>query len=177
MGQIKIPASSKLFIGLIYRDKAIKDKAIACLQKRLGRLDFCSQDIEFNYTDYYYPELGKPLKRVFVSFKRLLPENKLAGIKIHTNNLEAILSLDGKRRINIDPGFLSLGKVILATTKDHNHRIYLGKGIFAEATLFFQGKTYKPWPWTYPDYQSQIYLSAFHSIRRIYLQQIRQNAA
>ena len=177
MGQTKIPLVTKLFVGLIYQDIAIKNQAISWLQKRFGEIDFSSRDLDFNYTDYYYPELGIPLKRSFISFSRLLTEDRLSGIKIYTNKLETRLSLEGKRRVNLDPGFLSLGKVTLATTKDHNHRIYLRKGIFAEVTLFYQQDSYKPWPWTYPDYQSKDYLDIFNSIRQIYLKQTDKNAA
>ena len=216
MGRITTPQPAKLIIGFIYRDILIKNKAISFLKKRFGKIDFQSPELDFNYTDYYFPELGAPLKRAFISFAQLKTEDKLAGIKLHTNKLEERFQLKdgstmlttggsttisperatcgkrslsislktsrtkrveglttGKRRINIDPGFLSLGKLILATTKDQCHRVYLGKGIFAEVTLFYKQKTFNPWPWTYPDYQSREYLEIFNSIRGIYQEQIK----
>jgi hypothetical protein len=154
VGKIAKPLPAKLIIGLIYRQGSLKDMALDFLKKKFGRIDFLSRPIGFNYTEYYYPEFGRPLKRMFVSFARLLPEDSLSAIKLYTNKLEGRLSLKGKRGINIDPGFLSSGKLVLATTKDHVHRIYLGKGIFAEVTLFYQAGTYRVRPWTYPDYQS-----------------------
>lgn len=168
MGKITKPLPAKLIIGLIYRQGPLKNKALGFLKKKFGKIDFLSRPMGFNYTDYYYPEFGKPLKRMFVSFARLLSEDSLSAVKLYTNKLEELFSLKGKRGINIDPGFLSPGKLVLATTKDNVHRIYLGKGIFAEVTLFYQAGTYRPWPWTYPDYQSKQYLDIFNAIRKIY---------
>lgn len=175
MGEAKLPAYSKLIIGLIYHKDSIKDKAQDALKNKFGGIDFVSKPLDFDYTDYYYLELGKPLKRLFISFKRLLREDALPEIKIWTNKLERRFSLSGgaARLINIDPGFLSLGKLILATTKDQQHRIYLGKGIFAEVTLFFRDKTFRPWDWTYLDYKAKDYIDIFNSIRLNYLQQLR----
>lgn len=175
MGQISLSRPSKLIIGFIYRDILIKNEAVSLLKKRFDTIDFQSSELDFNYTNYYFPELGAPLKRAFISFAQLKPEDKLAEIKLHTNKLEKRFLLKGKRRINIDPGFLSLGKLILATTKDQCHRVYLDKGVFAEVTLFYKQKTFNPWPWTYPDYQSQEYLKIFNSIRAIYQKQIKTN--
>ena len=171
MGLLKLPHPGKLVIGLIYRESAIKERALAALKKRYGGIDYCSQELDFIYTDYYYPEFGKPLQRLFISFGPLIPEDTLPAIKRHTNALEKRFSRNGKRLINIDPGMLTLGKLILATTKDNAHRIYLGKGIFAEVTLYFKRDSFTPWQWTYPDYQSKEYISIFNAIRTLYYEQ------
>ncbi|OGX32210.1 MAG: hypothetical protein A3G37_00630 [Omnitrophica WOR_2 bacterium RIFCSPLOWO2_12_FULL_46_30] len=167
MGKTKPPPAAKLIIGLIYKQNAVKDKVLDILKRRFGEIDFLSRELDFDYTDYYYPELGRPLKRIFLSFKQLLSEDKLSEIKLYTNKLEERSSRKQKRQINIDPGFLSSGKLILATTKDYSHRVYLGKGIFAEATLFYKDAAFRPWPWTYPDYQSKEYADIFNIIRRL----------
>ena len=167
MGKTKPPPAAKLIIGLIYKQNAVKDKVLDILKRRFGEIDFLSRELDFDYTDYYYPELGRPLKRIFLSFKQLLSEDKLSEIKLYTNKLEERSSRKQKRQINIDPGFLSSGKLILATTKDYSHRVYLGKGIFAEATLFYKDAAFRPWPWTYPDYQSKEYADIFNTIRRL----------
>lgn len=177
MGKTKIPPPAKLVIGLIYRNSAVKDKVLDILKRRFGKIDFLSQELDFDFTDYYYPELGKPLKRILLSFEQLLSEDKLSDIKLYTNKLEERFSRRQKRQINIDPGFLSLGKVILATTKNYSHRVYLGKGIFAEVTLFYKDATFSPWPWAYPDYQSREYISIFNTIRRIYLENLKVKSA
>jgi len=167
VGKTKPPPAAKLIIGLIYKQNAVKDKVLDILKRRFGEIDFLSRELDFDYTDYYYPELGRPLKRIFLSFKQLLSEDKLSEIKLYTNKLEERSSRKQKRQINIDPGFLSSGKLILATTKDYSHRVYLGKGIFAEATLFYKDAAFRPWPWTYPDYQSKEYADIFNIIRRL----------
>lgn len=169
MGQANPPNPSKLIVGFIYRDPQVKTKAIALLTKSFGKIDYQSPVINFNYSDYYYREMGRPLKRLFISFQKLISEERLADIKVDTNSLEERLSAKGKRRINIDPGFLSPGKLILATTKNYNHRVYLKKGIFAEVTIFYKKDGFHPWPWSYPDYQSKEYLDIFNTIRTLSL--------
>ena len=166
--------SVKLIIGLIYRKNTVKDKVLGWLKKKFGEIDFVSNALVFNHTDYYYTEFGRPLRRMFVSFKNLKREDALSAIKLYTNNLESKFCLKGKRQINIDPGFLNLGKLILATTKDYKHRIYIGKGIFAEVTLFFRKKSFRHWEWTYPDYRTKEYLDIFNRIRQIYAGQIKE---
>jgi hypothetical protein len=112
------------------------------------------------------------LTRRFVSFKKTIPPEKLVDIKLLTNRLEVRTSHNGARRINIDPGYVDLAKFILATTKNYRHRIYLTRGIFAEVTLYYQGKTYTAWECTYPDYRTPEYIDIFNKIRSTYAQQI-----
>ena len=71
------------------------------------------------------------------------------------------------RPVNIDPGLITPAKLILATTKDHAHRIYLGRGIHAEVTLRYVGRKWTPWPWTYPDYAAPTYHSFFDQVREM----------
>ncbi|MFH1460354.1 MAG: DUF4416 family protein [Candidatus Omnitrophota bacterium] len=155
----------KLIIGLIGPVKLFIP-VIKKLIKKFGELDFESKIIDFNFTDYYEPEMGTGLKRKFLSFKREICVRDLAKIKLYSNKLENIFAgKNKKRRINIDPGYLTLSKLVLATTKDHQHRLYLDKGIFAEVTLRFRGKTFTAWDWTYPDYATGEYIAIFNHIR------------
>jgi hypothetical protein len=85
-----------------------------------------------------------------------------------TNALEAKLSKEGKRTVNIDPGYIDMAKLVLFSTKDYTHRLYLNKGIFAEVTLYYKDDTFNPWPWTYPDYKSSEYIAIFNHIRGLY---------
>jgi hypothetical protein len=163
----------KLIVGFIYKEEEALSKAKLLLKKRFSKIDFESQAIAFKHTDYYESEFGKSLKRKFVSFKKLISPQSLAKIKITTNKIEKGLSRANLRRINIDPGYLSLGKLILATTKDYKHRIYVGNGIFAEVTLFYQDSSFRPWEWTYPDYKTQDYIRLFNQIRSLYALQIK----
>jgi len=172
MGKIKKPLSVKLVSGFIFHNHDCFLKAKNVLKKKFGEIDFESPLLPFTHTDYYQKEFGSDLTRSFLSFRRLIKPENLPEIKIYTNKIEARLSKAGKRQINIDPGYLTLAKLVLATTKDYKHRIYLNQGIWAEVTLFYQNGTFAAWSWTYPDYQTETYLQIFNQIRKIYARQI-----
>jgi hypothetical protein len=101
--------------------------------------------------------MGRDLRKQFLAFAHLIDAADLAPIKLQTNDLERRLAetatFPEDRPINLDPGLLNLGKLMLATTKDQAHRIYLRDGIFAEVTLRFEQGAFQPWPWTYADYR------------------------
>ena len=168
MGKIRKYNRVKLVIGLIYSDEVVFLKAKEKLRRKFGKIDFESAALDFNYTDYYEPEMGTGLKRKFISFRKLIPISGLYSIKLYTSRLESgFLSVSG-RKINIDPGYVDLAKLVLASTKDYAHRIYLRKGIFAEITLSYRGNSFSPNQWTYPDYRSQEYIGIFNQIRKLY---------
>ncbi len=171
MGKIEKHSPVKLIVGFIFRDKTALKKARAFLENQFGRIDFESKILPFNYTAYYEDEFGRDLKRVFISFQDLILPQELARIKITTNIIEKKLSRKGSRLINIDPGYLTLAKLVLASTKDYIHRIYLNRGIYAEITLFYTGRSFRPREWTYPDYQTPEYIAIFKQIRNIYTHQ------
>lgn len=173
MGRAKKHTPVKLIIGFIFKEGKILKKAKSLLEKRFGKIDFESSEMPFIHTDYYEREFGKHLLKKFISFGKLISSADLAKIKTFTNSLEKKLSLKGMRLINIDPGYLSLSKIILATTKDYKHRIYLKDGIYAEVTLFYQNKIFQPWGWTYPDYKTAEYSAIFKQIRDIYAREIK----
>ena len=171
MGRINKHQPVKLVIGFIFREEGILDKAKNILRKEFGKIDYESQALAFIHTDYYETEFGKNLQRKFISFQNLIRPQNLPKIKITTNTIEKKLSKNGLRSINIDPGYLDMAKLILASTKDYKHRIYLDKGIYAETTLFYQNKSFTGWVWTYPDYKSADYIRIFNQIREIYAKQ------
>ncbi|MDD5079255.1 MAG: DUF4416 family protein [Candidatus Omnitrophica bacterium] len=172
MGKIIKPQPVKLILALIFRDKLSYSKTLRILSKKFGRVDFESPVFNFNVTDHYEKEIGRDLFRRFISFNKLIPPEALSRIKILTNKIEKKLSCKKGRTVNIDPGYLDMAKLVLATTKDYMHRIYLGRGIYAEITLSYQGKSFRPWDWTYPDYRTDAYIRLFNHIRHIYAQQI-----
>jgi len=161
----------KLVVGLIVKDDLSFKKAEDPLRNKFGCIDFESEIMDFIGTDYYKEEFGLGLKRKFISFKTLVEQDALADIKLFTNHLEEELSFEGKRLINIDPGLISLSKLVMATTKDFVHRIYLKKGIFAEITLYYKDDRFNEGQWTYPDYRSVEYKNIFTKIREIYKNQ------
>ncbi len=128
----------------------------------------------FTQTDYYDREMGAGLLRQFVCFADLINREQLAAIKISTNALEkALAGADGRRRLNLDPGLLSVENLVLATGKNFTHRIYLRDGIFAEVTLIFQGGRFQTLPWTYWDYAAIDVLSLFTAWRQDLLGRLR----
>ncbi len=158
----------KLIVGLLSGDIDVMNKAREMLVASYGLIDFESAASEFTQSDYYHKEMGDGLKRRFISFRDLLSIKDIYKVKLTTNSLEQKFSKHGSRVINIDPGYLDLAKLVLLSTKDYTHRIYLDKGIYAEVTLFYKDKRFNAWPWTYPDYKSEGYLEIFNHIRDIY---------
>jgi hypothetical protein len=172
VGQIKQPKPVKLITSIFSGDETLLAVARGALSSRFGSLDYQSEVLPFNQTSYYAREFGTSLLRQIVAFATLIAPNHLAEIKCATNEIELTWSVDGKRRVNLDPGYICLGKLVLATTKDYAHRIYLGQGIYAEVTLQYRHGAYQPWEWTYPDYASPRYLKICTEIRAIYAQQL-----
>jgi hypothetical protein len=113
--------------------------------------------------------MGKRLSRRILSFRKLIRRDDLVDIKISTNELEKIFSVEGKRRINIDPGYIAPEHLILATGKGYYHRPYLGKGVYADLTLVHKNKEFQPLEWTYPDYRSQDLRRLLKELREKYM--------
>lgn len=177
MGQIRTPRPVKLFTGMLAGRTDLFEMAQKEMTARFGAIDAASEIVPFDFTDYYTEEMGPNLLRKFIAFERLINPKELAAAKLFTNELEEQISeqLGSVRRlINLDPGYLSLSKLVLASTKDYSHRIYLGDGIFAEVTLHFSNRTFNPWPWTYPDYKTEGYRRFFESLRARYMESLKE---
>jgi hypothetical protein len=174
VGKIKEPLPVKLITSMFTASGELLEEAKVRLSQEFGPIDYESEPLPFDHTAYYAAEFGENLKRRFVAFEKLVHPGKLAEIKLLTNALEMEWAVEGKRRINIDPGYVSHSKLVLATTKNHAHRIYLGQGIYAEVTLYFHNGTFHAWPWTYPDYSSPPLIAIFNQIRKLYVKQLRK---
>ncbi|MBI3991546.1 MAG: DUF4416 family protein [Candidatus Omnitrophica bacterium] len=171
MGESKRHPPVKLIIGMIFSQIQLFSKVKELLEEKFGAIDFESSIMDFNYTAYYETEMGNNLKRSFISFKGLIPPEDISSIKLFTNKLESDFAIDASRKINLDPGYLTLDKFVLATTKNYQHRIYLRDGIYAEMTLRYKKRSFEPWEWTYPDYRTEEYIKYFNEAREIYRQQ------
>jgi hypothetical protein len=151
------------------------DAALAWSQVRaateFGRVALTSPKFEFSETDYYTPTMGAGLKKQFFAFERLIDPGTLATVKRQTNEWEAEYLASNQhselRPLNLDPGYITPAKLVLATTKDHAHRIYIGEGIYAEVTLSYRARRWQPREWTYPDYQREDYQQFFSECRRL----------
>lgn len=187
MGKIKEPGKVKLIVGVIACCAGTAEEAEGLLVKKFGSIDARSAVTPFGFTDYYEKEMGKGLLRVWISFEKLVDPQGLAGIKTETNKIEEKLSVPEdaglinqaptkKRRVNLDPGYTDGGKLVLASTKNYSHRIYLSKGIYAEVTLIFEKGAFRPLAWTYPDYRSVTALDFLSKARDQYLAQLKIKA-
>jgi len=174
VGEIVPALPVKLFCGMIAADTRLFLRAGNVLTGLYGDIDWESDPIPFDFTDYYEDEMGTGLLRKFVAFAKLMDPGRLADVKIRTNGLEQELATgtDGRRRINLDPGYVDGSRLVLATTKNVAHRIYLGQGIYAEVTLTFRKNGCGYFDWTYPDYRSDRYAGCLREIRRRYLEQV-----
>ena len=138
-----------------------------------GPTDFVSDPIPFTFTHYYDGEMGGGIMRFFASFQRLIPPDTLAAVKLASNAREERYREGQGRTVNLDPGLLCLSRFVLATTKEGSHRIPLSAGIYAEVTLMFEKGSFRPLPWTYPDYKSAPYIEILNGIRALYKEQVR----
>lgn len=176
MGRIFQFEEEKLIIGVIYHDESILSAAMEILTDRFGEIEDSCEEFSFSeeFSTYYDDELGgEGLRRIY-SFKRTVAPDMQAEIKEFTNELEAKFSTDGKRRINLDPGFINHGRLMLATTKAAGFRIPLKNGIYTELTLFYARGGWHKLPWSYRDYQSERVQAFLTRVRNKYLAARRQ---
>ena len=177
MGAVYEFEKEKLIIGVIYHEKEILDKALEILVSEFGEVEAVSEEFSFSeeFSTYYDDEIGGEGFRRIYSFKETIDPSRQAEIKIRTNEIEAEFSKDGNRKINLDPGFINHGRLLLATTKATGFRIPLKDGIYTELTLFWARGGWQKLPWTYRDYQSERVQKFITEVRRTYLAKRREN--
>ena len=141
----------------------------ARLEKSYGPVSAVSAPLPFTYTDYYNSEMGDGIERFFIAFERLVQPDALSAIKTETDSLELELAENGRRTVNLDPGLITEGNVILATTKNRAHRIAIGRSLYAEVTLIYHSHGFESFPWTYADYRSREVQETLLAFRREYL--------
>ena len=178
MGNPTHPESVKLIASVICREKKSFYGALEKMGARWNAVDFISERMEFDYTDYYEKEMGSNLWRKIVSFENLISPDRIATIKHLANEIEASLSPEPNgRAVNIDPGYLNSYHLMLATTKSGPHRPYLQNGMYADLTLIYREKSFRALPWTYPDYRSDEMLALMKMLRQKYLFQLRKRVS
>jgi hypothetical protein len=155
----------KLICGITISPRLALDDVIENLENTFGLIDRRSDIIEFTHTDYYAAEMGLNLKKLLVCFEKPFHPENLWLAKRSTIDIESIYSKDNKRQVNLDPGYVEPSKLILASTKNFSHRIYLQQGIYAEITMTYANGQFHKLPWTYPDYQEPLFLKFLGSVR------------
>ena len=173
MGIVNNPKSVQFFTSIIFKDNWHVENTERDVREAIGNILDKTASMSFYYTRYYEKEMGSDLSRIFLLFEPLFQREQLPSIKLKTNSIETSLSSEGKRAVNIDPGYISLENVVLATTKGYAHRVYLNCGIYAELTLIYHSNTYRPVEWTYPDYGSEEIIAIFNGWRSILKESIR----
>src|SRR5262249_790678 len=180
MAQPRPAAEVLLVVAAFSRHPAALDWARARLEEAHGPVALASAPYAFDQTRYYEASMGSDLRKALWAFRDLIEPGRLPDIKLATNALEETLASQAShaeaRPINLDPGYLGLGKFVLATTKDQAHRLYLRDGIFAEVTLHYQAGAFRPWAWTYADYRLDEGIAFLGSARADYRQSLATGA-
>jgi hypothetical protein len=171
MAHIKQIFKTKLVIGIMYSDKEAYEEAIKQLEQKFGEISDKSQEYDFNFTTYYEEETGKDLKKQIIVFKKLIDRDELAEIKHYTNTIEDEFSKEGKRKINLDPGYMTEHNVILASAKELPHKVSIGKGMFGDVVLEYRKGDYEDSRHTFPDYRTPLVKEFLKTIRKKYLQE------
>lgn len=163
MGQLSSPAPVMPILVAFSRDANALDWAARQASEHWGTLVRSSDVFEFSETDYYTPTMGQPLGLRIFAFERLVDASRLVEMKLATNTWEDAYQersdADVQRAVNLDAGYLNEAKFVLASTKDHSHRIYLDRGIYAEITLSYRRTGWEAHRWTYPNYRRTDYQS------------------
>lgn len=163
------PKPAKLVIGIITTELKIAENLVIELASQYGQIDLVSPWMNFNYTTYYEPEMGSPLFRRVFAFKPPISQSDLSKVKLTTNRMEHDYSREGRRRVNIDPGYMLRERFVLASGKNFSHRIYIGSGIYADLTLIYWKGRFQTLPWTYPDYGDERMLNFLEQVRNKYI--------
>ena len=174
MSQPGPPKSAKLVIGFFLYEKSLGTPIVENLIEKYGDVDIVSAWMPFDQTTYYEPEMGAPLYRRMVAFETLIHQSELAQVKLFTNEIEKQYADKLKRVVNIDPGYMLLEKFVLATGKNFAHRIYIGKGIYADLTLVFRKGRFEALPWTFPDYASDRIQTFLMRVREKYAMDLKR---
>jgi len=156
----------KPFIGMLSREAQLFDEIRDSLLTFLGPIDQEGPIWHWEHTDYYEKEMGKGLLKKFIFFSNTINPEILPDIKIRAKEIEDRYRIEGRRRVNLDPGYVHPAKVVLSTRKDYSHRICLRDGIYAEVTLHYLDNSFRPFPHTYPDFRTKEYIELFNKIRK-----------
>ena len=175
MGLPRTARPVRAFCSIISGDRDTIRRTRQRLTRIFGPTALESPIMPFNHTTYYEAEMGGELLNEFVLFENPIGPDALVDLKLNTNELEREFSrqvLSINRPVNIDPGYLDHTKLVLATTKDRPHRVYLARGIYAEVTLHFQFGAWQHSAWTYASYRTPEALEFMNAARALALRDL-----
>lgn len=172
MGTLGRPQPVQAVMGVIYADGEDLAPLESRLAAELGEIDARSEAFDFDATDYYEEEMGAGLKRIFYGFKDLIDPADIVDIKLRAAAIEEDMSRDGKRSVNLDPGYMDFNKFILVSAKFLAQKIYMTKGVYADPTIYYD-RGWKVYDWAFPDFRSGRYNDFFSEVRKSYKAKIR----
>ncbi len=164
----------KLFMGILYSSVDQLHRAKEILAECYGVIDYESEPFPFSVTDYYVAEMGSPIYRIFISHGPLIQPERIVDVKLETNRIEDQIVVGGKRKVNLDPGYMDTCKAVLASAKYNGQKIYMAQGIYADLTLYYEKGSFHPYPWSFPDFKSGQYNKPFLRIRELYKAQLKE---
>jgi len=177
MWELCPPKPVKLICGILACDEPALDAARREFCRVFGAADCVSEVWPFDLTTYYAPQAGPTILRQFVSIDELVCPSRLASIKHTTNRLEqelaAQLGRPWPRPVNFDPGLIEPSKLVLASTKNFAHRIYIGENMYAEVTMTYVRGKWETFPFTFPDFKSGRYDRFLSRVRERLAQQTK----
>jgi Domain of unknown function (DUF4416) len=174
MERVKRREDAILFVGSLFSSEDIFASVQQALTGIFGAVLFKGPALPWNFSGYYNDELQPPILRNFLFFETIIDPPCLVDAKLAALEMERKFSDKGRRLINLDPGYLTLAKVVLASKKNYSHRINLGKGVFAELELFFRNGRFNPMPYTYNDYRDKQFLDIFTWARELLKKSLEQ---
>jgi len=148
-------------------------ESLAALRVDFGEVELRSSSFAFEHTSYYEPEMGKGLTKQFFAFAGMRQPDFLVAGKLSAMRIEQQFSVNGRRKVNIDPFYMELAKIVVASSKNFAHRVYLGQGVYGDVQLRYQHDRYVASDWTYPDYSAEPGRSFFQDVRASYWEQLR----
>jgi hypothetical protein len=164
MAGVREVKKAKLFVGMLSSNAALFEE----IRKELsvfGKIDFESDIFDWDFTRFYEEEMGPGLKRKFVFFDKMIAPDEIAEVKLKTNEIEKKFAEKGSRKINLDPGYLTQMKVVLASAKDSSHKVYIREGIYGDIALRFRNNSFEVFDYTYSDFKSKEYINLFNEMR------------
>ncbi len=175
MGKIFASPKVKLICAVLFNRTIAIDEILDVLTGQWGTIDGRSPVYDFHHTDYYRDEFGGPLNKQFVSFEKLIDIERVPDVKIKSNTLEEKWKTGEKRNVNVDPGYVANAKLVLPTTKNLPHRVYIGKNIYADLQLIYKKPTFHAIAWTFADYKEPLALEFFNSVQEKYMNRIKED--
>lgn len=159
------PEACSLAVGLLLAADMGLDAAIDEVEHAFAAATAVSPQLPFPHVAYYEKEMGCGIRRVYAGIEGWWDPGELASLKLRANGIEQQWTHQGRRRLNVDPGLLNLSQLVLASGKFSAHRVYVGQGIYAEVEYVYERGTFRPLPWTYPDYREPVAIRFFNARR------------